>query len=57
VVENGLVAELPVVMATAQPRPARWRCRGDALRNVLGDPAVPDLAERLGYDRDGSGWV
>ncbi len=55
--DDALVAELPVVMATAPPSPARWRRRLGALDDVVGDPPVLELAASLGYDRDPSGWV
>ena len=57
VLDDALVAELPVVMATAPPSPARWRRRRGALGDVVEDPPVVELAASLGYDRDPSGWV
>jgi hypothetical protein len=44
-------AEPPPVMATAPPRPGRWRDRSADLSAVLADAAVRELAERLGYGR------
>jgi hypothetical protein len=42
-------AELPVVMATAPPRPRRWLVRAAELLPALRRPGVSDLAEELGY--------
>ncbi len=50
-------AALPPVMATAPPRPARWRARAEELEDVLRDPATLDLAERLGYERRPEAWT
>ena len=52
-----LAADLPVVMATAEPAPARWRSRGEALREVLREATQLELAASLGYARSGAGWV
>jgi hypothetical protein len=38
-----------VVMATAPPRPGRWRERMTLLRSVVAEPAVREVASRLGY--------
>lgn len=55
--KKALVADLPVVMATAEPAPARWRCRSSSLTDVLRDPTVLELARRLGYHPDRSDWL
>jgi hypothetical protein len=49
--------ELPVVMATRPPRPARWRANADVLAGVLGDREVLRWAHELGYGSDPDGWV
>lgn len=48
--------ELPVVMATRPPRPARWRDHEQELADVLADRRVVGWAEELGYGTDRSGW-
>lgn len=50
-------AELPVVMATQPPRPARWRDEQGTLAGVLADPKVMGWADRLGYGSDPGRWV
>jgi len=40
--------ELPVVMATAPPRPGRWRAREAELTAALATPEAQTMAERLG---------
>ncbi|WP_217913954.1 sulfotransferase [Miltoncostaea marina] len=52
-----VVEGLDPVMATAPPRPGRWRAREAELAPVLADPAVLGLAERLGYRPDPAGWA
>jgi hypothetical protein len=54
---GGVVRGLAPVMATAPPRPGRWRSREGELAPVLADPALRDLARRLGYPDDPAGWV
>lgn len=49
--------QLPVVMATATPRPGRWRDNEAALTEVLRDPALLDVTEQLGYGTDRSTWA
>jgi hypothetical protein len=39
----------PVVMATARPRPARWRQRADLVLPAVDHPAVREVADELGY--------
>lgn len=56
VVVQAVCAGAPPVVTTAPPRPARWRRRADELADVLADPAVLDLAERLGAGTDPDGW-
>ena len=46
----------PPVVSTAPPAPARWRRRADELADVLADPAVLDLADRLGVGTDPDRW-
>ncbi|MCX5208700.1 sulfotransferase [Kitasatospora sp. NBC_00240] len=41
--------QLPVVMATARPGPARWRRRVDLLAPAVRQPAVAEVAAELGY--------
>ncbi|MFC1404922.1 MULTISPECIES: sulfotransferase [Streptacidiphilus] len=41
--------DFPVVMATARPRPARWRRRADLVLPALDQPAVRAVADELGY--------
>ncbi|MFA9446603.1 sulfotransferase [Egicoccus sp. AB-alg6-2] len=48
---------LPVVMATAAPRPGRWRDNAPVLDPVLRDPAVRETATRLGYEPDPDTWT
>jgi hypothetical protein len=52
-----IVEGLAPVMATAPPRPGRWRARANALADVLADERTLALAERLGYDRDAGAWA
>jgi len=47
-----VVGGLDPIMATAPPRPGRWRARADELSGVLADARTLALAERLGYARD-----
>jgi hypothetical protein len=42
-------AELPVVMATAPPRPRRWTARTADLVPALRRPEITALADELGY--------
>ena len=51
-----LDADIPVVMATAAPRPRRWTENRDALAPILGDSALRELAQALGYEADPSAW-
>ncbi len=55
-VVQAVCAGAPPVVATAPPRPARWRRRADELADVLADPGVLDLAERLGVGTDPDRW-
>ena len=48
--------DLPTLMATAPPAPRRWRSRWPELAPVLADPAVLDLARRLGYSAEPADW-
>ncbi|MEU9917436.1 sulfotransferase [Streptomyces sp. NPDC051001] len=41
--------QFPVVMATAQPRPARWRQRAHLVLPAVAHPALWDIASELGY--------
>jgi hypothetical protein len=52
-----VVGGLDPVMATAPPRPGRWRAREAALADVLADPRTLAVAERLGYDADPATWA
>lgn len=47
---------LDPVMATAPPRPGRWRARERELADVIADERTLALAERLGYDTDPRTW-
>jgi hypothetical protein len=47
-----VVDGLAPVMATAPPRPGRWRARERELATVVADERTRALAERLGYDPD-----
>lgn len=49
--------QLPVVMATATPRPGRWRAQEGALDRVLRDPELLRVTEQLGYALDRSTWT
>ncbi|MFF9105667.1 hypothetical protein ACF1AU_34515 [Streptomyces rubrogriseus] len=49
---------LPVVMATAQPRPARWRQRADLVLPAINQPGIREVADELGYRKGEEGlWV
>ncbi|AUG80538.1 hypothetical protein CFP65_5857 [Kitasatospora sp. MMS16-BH015] len=50
------LAELPVTMATAQPRRGRWRDRAAEVLPAAMAPDVLDVARRLGYPKDGAQW-
>ncbi|KUN61090.1 sulfotransferase [Streptomyces griseorubiginosus] len=48
----------PVVMATARPRPARWRQRADLVLPAVDRPGVRDVADELGYRKgEEDQWV
>ena len=47
-----VVAGLAPVMATAPPRPGRWRTREAELAGVLADERTLAVAARLGYEAD-----
>lgn len=50
--------DLPPVMATALPRPARWRARYRLLRAAVAAPEICALSDALGYgSRPDEGWV
>ncbi|HEX9137201.1 MAG TPA: hypothetical protein VF905_09700 [Nitrospirota bacterium] len=44
--------DLPVVQATHQPQPYRWKKRPEILARLLGDPGIVGMADRLGYTKD-----
>lgn len=46
---------IAATVATAAPRPGRWRAREEEIRSALG-PDVLAMAERLGYARDDH-WI
>ncbi|HVL98770.1 MAG TPA: hypothetical protein VM324_05725 [Egibacteraceae bacterium] len=48
--------DLPVVMATAPPRPGRWRQRTALIEPVVTDGQTLGLATRLGYGADLATW-
>lgn len=45
------------VMATATPRAGRWRDRAAVLEPVLTDPAIRDMARRLGCGEEHATWI
>ncbi len=47
---------LPLVMATKDPRPGRWRDNAKILGRVINDAAIRSLATTLGY-KDKSQWL
>ncbi|MFJ4620720.1 sulfotransferase [Streptomyces sp. NPDC088812] len=48
----------PVVMATARPRPARWRHRADLVLPALDQPGIREVADELGYRKgEEDRWV
>jgi hypothetical protein len=49
-------ADVPVLMATAAPRPRRWTDNSDALAPVLADRSLLQVASSLGYPTDPSEW-
>lgn len=49
-------AALPVTMATAAPRPGRWRGRAHLLRPMIARPAVRELMTELGYRLQAEHW-
>ncbi|RME25204.1 MAG: hypothetical protein D6798_09480, partial [Deltaproteobacteria bacterium] len=50
---QAVLAGLPPIMSTSPPRKRRWYARAEQLADVLADPAILSVAERLGYgDRD-----
>ena len=49
---------LPVVMATARPRPARWRHRDGIVLPAVDQPGTMEVAEELGYRKgEEDRWV
>ena len=48
--------EVPVLMATAAPRPRRWLDNREALQPVLQSRALRELARSLGYSPDPADW-
>ncbi len=53
---DAAVAGLPPIMSTSPPRRRRWYARADLLADVLADPAILSVAERLGYG-DPDTWI
>lgn len=51
-----LAATLPVTMATAAPRPGRWRGRRDVLQPMIARPAVRETMAELGYGVQAEDW-
>lgn len=49
-------AQVPVLMATAAPRPRRWLDNKDVLAPVLQSRALRGLAQSLGYSPDAADW-
>lgn len=48
----------PVVMATARPRPARWRQRADLVLPAVDQPGILEVADELGYRKgEEDRWV
>ena len=52
-----VVGGLDPVMATAPPRPGRWRVREAELADVLADQRTLEMAARVGYDTDPATWA
>ena len=51
-------SELPIVMATATPRRARWRERAEQILPAIDDPGTRDVARELGYAWQGADtWI
>ena len=50
--------DLPVVMATAKPRRARWRERAEKILPAIDDPGTRAVADELGYARaEAEAWI